>query len=542
MRSILFILISLGISFSMLFGQYISDVTYPVDSLYQSDPSDPSVLYANTITAEDMRQHLTILASDEFEGRETGQPGNDMASEYISNQFTAFGLQRKGLENSYYQRVSFTWTSWENAEIYIGDQRYKHLWDFISFPGQNSDLVMDTDEVIFLGFGIDDERYSDYKRKKNLKGKTIMIYQGEPVDANGNSILTGTKELSAWTGDMERKLRVAKEHGVAVVLIMVENIQELLAQNRSRLLGPNVQLGDLRNVDSAFANSCYISTNIARTIMGDQVSKVVKSRDRMMQKGKSRSVCLKTNLSIKQERRVSRLDGRNVLGFLEGTDKKDEIIVVSAHYDHLGKRAEDIYNGADDNGSGTTTVLELAEAFEAAKKAGKGPRRSILFLLVTGEEKGLLGSEYYANYPVFPLENTICDVNIDMVGRVDNKYQDNPNYIYVIGSDRLSSDLHTINEAINNKYSQLVLDYTYNAEKDPNRYYYRSDHYNFARNGVPAIFFFNGTHEDYHRTTDTVEKINFDKMAKIGRHIFHLIWELANRDDAIQVDGTVMPN
>jgi Zn-dependent M28 family amino/carboxypeptidase len=186
--------------------------------------------------------------------------------------------------------------------------------------------------------------------------------------------------------------------------------------------------------------------------------------------------------------------------------------------------------------------LEIAEALAMAKEKGYGPRRSVLCLLVTGEEKGLLGSEFYSKYPIFPLENTMCNVNVDMVGRVDSKYENNPSYIYVIGSDRLSSDLHAINEAANQKYTQLTMDYTYNSEKDPNRYYYRSDHYNFAKNGIPSIFFFSGTHKDYHRTSDTVEKINFEKMEKVGKHIFHLTWELANRDDQIMVDGEVVPN
>jgi Zn-dependent M28 family amino/carboxypeptidase len=138
--------------------------------------------------------------------------------------------------------------------------------------------------------------------------------------------------------------------------------------------------------------------------------------------------------------------------------------------------------------------------------------------------------------PVFPLEQTVADVNVDMVGRVDQEHADNPNYIYVIGSDRLSTELHEINEKANAQYTQLELDYTYNAEDDPNRYYYRSDHYNFAERGIPSIFYFNGTHADYHRTSDTVEKINFDKMETIGQLVFHVVWELANRPDRIQVD------
>jgi Zn-dependent M28 family amino/carboxypeptidase len=181
-------------------------------------------------------------------------------------------------------------------------------------------------------------------------------------------------------------------------------------------------------------------------------------------------------------------------------------------------------------------VMELAQAFAEAKKAGAGPRRSVLFLLVSGEEKGLLGSEFYSEHPVFPLENTVADVNVDMIGRTDKKHRDDPNYIYVIGADRLSTMLHKINEAANQQFVNLELDYTYNAEDDPNRFYYRSDHYNFAKHGIPSVFFFSGTHEDYHRPTDTVDKIMFDKMVKIGQLVFYTTWELANRDERIQVD------
>lgn len=183
--------------------------------------------------------------------------------------------------------------------------------------------------------------------------------------------------------------------------------------------------------------------------------------------------------------------------------------------------------------------MDIAEALTIAKNEGNGPRRSVLCLLVTGEEKGLLGSKYYAENPRFPIANTVANVNIDMIGRVDKTYANTPEYVYVIGSDRLSTDLHKINESINQEFSQILMDYKYNSESDPNRYYFRSDHYSFAEKGIPAIFFFSGVHEDYHRTTDTVDKIMFDKMEKIGQHIFHLVWELANREERINVDGEV---
>ena len=159
-------------------------------------------------------------------------------------------------------------------------------------------------------------------------------------------------------------------------------------------------------------------------------------------------------------------------------------------------------------------------------------------MCVTGEEKGLLGSKYYTENPVFPLEQTITNLNIDMVGRVDPKYEElgNPNYIYVIGSDKLSQELHDLHENVNEQTENIVLDYTYNDENDPNRFYYRSDHYNFAKNNIPIIFYFNGTHADYHKPTDTIEKIQFEKMQKIARLIYYTTWEIANREDKITAD------
>jgi hypothetical protein len=224
------------------------------------------------------------------------------------------------------------------------------------------------------------------------------------------------------------------------------------------------------------------------------------------------------------------IEGENVLGYIEGTDLKDELVIITAHYDHLGKQDSLIFNGADDNGSGTAATLEIAEAFMMAKKDGNGPRRSVLIMPVSAEEKGLLGSKYYTKKPIFPLEKTVANLNIDMIGRVDERHDDG-NYVYLIGSNRISNELHDISEQINKEYIGIELDYTFNAEDDPNRYYYRSDHYNFAKNNIPVIFYFNGTHEDYHKATDTIEKLDFEKIQKITRLIFLTAWELANRDE-----------
>lgn len=227
----------------------------------------------------------------------------------------------------------------------------------------------------------------------------------------------------------------------------------------------------------------------------------------------------------------------NVVAYIKGSEKPDEIVVVSAHLDHLGVKDGQIYYGADDDGSGTIAVLEIAEAFEKAVKDGYRPKRSILFLHVTGEEKGLLGSKYYTDVdPIFPLANTVVDLNIDMVGRIDPNHEKDGNYLYLIGSNMLSTELHNISEEVNKKYTHINFDYTYNDEKDPNRFYYRSDHYNFAKNNVPVIFYFSGTHEDYHKSTDTPDKIEYELYENRVRLIFYTAWEIANREQRITVD------
>lgn len=219
----------------------------------------------------------------------------------------------------------------------------------------------------------------------------------------------------------------------------------------------------------------------------------------------------------------------NVLAYIPGSEKPEEVLIISAHLDHVGVTNGEIYNGADDDGSGTVAILEIAQAFKQAALDGHAPKRAVLFLHVTGEEIGLYGSRFYTEHPVFPLKNTIADLNIDMIGRVDDKHTSNPNYIYLIGSNRLSNDLHFISEKVNDTYFNFELDYTFNEDNDPNRFYYRSDHYNFAKHNIPIIFYFNGTHQDYHQPTDTVDKINFKLLQKRAQYIFATAWQLANQ-------------
>jgi hypothetical protein len=229
-------------------------------------------------------------------------------------------------------------------------------------------------------------------------------------------------------------------------------------------------------------------------------------------------------------------DSENIWAFIEGSEKPEEIVVISAHYDHIGIKRGEVNNGADDDGSGTVAIMEIAAAFQKAKNEGHGPKRSILVLHFTGEEHGLHGSRFYTENPIFPLENSVADVNIDMIGRRDKFHEDTNNYIYAIGSNYLSTDLYNVCEDVNKKYNFLKLDYKYNDLKDPNRYYYRSDHYNFAKKGIPVVFLYTGEHEDYHKPTDKVEKIEFDALTNRTKFAFAVAWEIANREEKLVVD------
>ncbi len=492
---------------------------------------------AAMINMEALQRHVLILASDEMEGRETGTDGQRKAAEYLAEVFASWALPAIGDGNTHFQHIFLKAAGWKSMELSINGKKYRHLWDYYSTPDLNpgTDGAQQFKEIIFLGYGIDDINYSDYKNV-NVSGKAILIYDGEPVDARGYSYVTGSTEKSGWS--MERKLTAARQNGVAMVFIIDSRFKENVVEMRRNINVNRLRPAKAGNPEAAYAPNCHLSSETARILLGERVQKVIKQRDKILKTGRPAGSNVSAEVEVVQNKDTRSLAGHNVMGFVEGNDPalKNEVLVVSAHFDHLGKRGDAIYYGADDNASGTATVMEVARVFTEAARSGAGPRRSVLFLLVSGEEKGLLGSQYYVEHPIFPLENTIANINVDMVGRVDEKHKANPNYIYVIGADRLSTELHRINEAANATYTNLELDYTFNAKNDPNRYYYRSDHYNFAERGIPAIFYFSGTHEDYHRTSDTADKINFEKMIAVGQLVFHTAWELANRDKRIEVD------
>ncbi len=504
-----------------------------IDSVIRPDSTlpviqDKAYQYAQSIKSPHLREIIEYLASDSCEGRELGTKGIERAADYIYQLFEKKGIQKLS-NNSYYQHVDFSWINWDKLHFKIRGVAYKQLWDYLILPVENKDLQFKTNEILFLGYGIDDENYSDYLNV-NVKDKVILIYKGEPKNKEGIFYTTGSSIPSLWSMDLDLKIQTASRHGAKMVLIIEDKFKEFVDANRQYVISPTVVVKD-ESADTSFrSNSMHLSSTTVTQLLSKQIRSVIKARDKINRSGKPQSLVIKTELEFLQKRQTRHVEGKNILAYIEGSDKKDELILLTAHYDHIGKRAEEVFNGADDNASGSAAVIEIAATLQQLKNSGKGPRRSVLCMLLTGEEKGLLGSLYYVNNPVFPLEKSIANINVDMIGRTDDKYKQDSNYIYVIGSDRISTDLHYINLDVNQRYSQLKLDHTYNSESDPNRFYFRSDHYNFAEAGIPAIFFFSGVHEDYHRITDDPHKILYGKTEKIARHIFLLTWELANLD------------
>ena len=497
--------------------------------------------FATTITAEDLKPLVETLAGPAMEGRETGEEGQRKAADFIAAQFKELGLPAAGDRNTYFQQISLQNESWKDLGLKIGEQEFKNRTDFYVFPAFNPvNPKLELKEVVFVGYGIEDPKYNDYG-DADVKGKAVIFYDGEPMGDNGKSLITGNDFRSSWSLDWKRKVQLARKKGAVMVFIVDTQFAENQKANRklTSTWGWKPVSSQSGKQTSDFINNLFISPEVAAVILGKKAEKADDAIAALKSGKEFKPVKVKTKIEVRFDKEVKKLQGSNVIGFIEGTDSvlKKEFVFITAHYDHLGMSDSTvIYHGADDNASGTSGVIEIARAFVEAKKKGIGPKRSVVCMLVSGEEKGLLGSRFYVEYPVFPLSNTIVDINIDMIGRIDAAHAGNPNYIYVIGSDRLSTELHRINEDVNQRFTKLDLDYKYNAPDDPNRFYERSDHYNFAERGIPAIFYFNGTHADYHKPTDTADKIDFDALAKRAQLAFCTAWDIANRTTRIHAD------
>ena len=485
-------------------------------------PKEALVGY-NAISASDLKARLSFIASPELEGRETTFRGQKVAARYIASEFQRIGLKPMGDSGTYFQhfKVETPKISDKSTITVIpksGPTTFYLRKDFFAFSALDNPVSA---PVLFIG-------YMDTKVDTNLtKGKIVVAFPGRKVDAKDTSV-TARQRLQfprSFPGSVATFV-VADDSGAASIQGLPPRIRNMLDIGRMRILGSGQGAG---RGGPSFPT--LVSPRMADELLketGKSLSELRKSalQDSAFQPISLNQTTVTIDISSAKEVKIT----ENVLGLLEGSDPKlkDEIVAFTAHFDHLGINADGVvYPGADDDGSGTVSVIELAQAFTANPVK---PKRSLLFMTVVGEEKGLLGSQWYVNHPVIPLEKTIADLNTDMIGRVDEKYEalKNSNYVYVIGSDKISTQLDSVLNLSNKQSENLVLDYTFNDDKDPNSFYTRSDHYNFARNGVPIVFFFTGVHADYHRPSDTVDKILFPRMERIVHLIYTTGWQVAN--------------
>jgi hypothetical protein len=491
-----------------------------------------------SINAEDLRSYLSYLSSDELQGRETSYPGEKLAAAYIADHFKSFGLRPMGDNGTYLQHydVDLVRVSDSTAiSVRNGEEKEKFYWtsDFITFGGRDTSV---SGSVAFVGYA---DSKTPAEQKGALAGKVILVLSGSRP---GGALPGPGGSLRRMFGGGRR------DSGMVAMLIVAGDtgatsypriVSGLFSAGIAR--GRMVLKGEPQRPGRTGPLTFIVSPALAGAILRSGGSSLAEARRLASADSLFYPMMLdQVTVTLDEKTVHEERQAENVVGMLEGSDPvmKNDVVVFSAHFDHLGTGLGGaIYHGADDNGSGTSMVMDLARAFE---KNPVRPKCSLLFLTVSGEEKGLLGSAWYTSHPVVPLENTVADFNTDMIGRMDSVHQASGAgpYTYLIGSDKISTELDSILRVANRESNNIGFDYTYDNDKEPHQYYRRSDHYNFAKHGVPIAFFFTGEHADYHQPTDTIDKILFDRIVKIGQVVYYAGWKTANLHGMMAKDGT----
>lgn len=523
--------------------------------------TDSLLAYQDEIAVPYLRTHLSALAADSMEGRETGTRGQKMAAEYLAGQYRQMGLEPAGDNRSYYQKFDLSATKRDSTvfETYKVEEGTRRLIErsveseqgaanYIRAFGGSDTL---SGEIVFAGFGVNDPSNSiAHLEGVNLQGKWVLVFQDIPNLVNGDTLIHPSIDARSRFGSI-----ISQKDAEGILLIpsmSVEEFQKIANQARSGYQKPSgMSLTYLNDGSGGGFAKGYTMMNpaLAAQIMGlESGAGELKGVRSNLIKNISDFSPEPTGYMLSQTPHTSKVtvETENVLALLKGADPKlkNEVVVLTSHYDHVGIGQPDstgdrIYNGADDDGSGTVGLLNIAHALVDARENGVMPRRSILFLNVSGEEKGLLGSRYYSDHPAIPIDSTITNINVDMIGRIDLEHEKEgvEDYSYIIGGKIISSQLDSLLRAANSRSGNIELSGRYNDLNDPNQFYRRSDHWNFGRLGVPFVFFFTGVHEDYHRPSDEIEKIRFDKMAKVVKTMYATTVMVANADKAPEVDN-----
>lgn len=490
----------------------------------------------NLISPVELRENLEFLASNELGGRYTLSPSFAVAARYLASRLEAYGYKPAGDSGTYFQHFDVILSKPKpddcSASLTINGQKIDlKFGDFFSSSAHNGEA---SGQVVFAGYGISapEQKHDDYAGL-DVKGKIVLIAGGVP---NGID--------DAKLGPDEEGERAARKHGAAgtITLLNARFANAMRSRNPRDLANrPSIRLA--KDVESALPGIMLMPdfANKLLALAGTDLQKVEETKQAG---GALQPKALNAEVAMKVVVDATRQTTQNVVATLPGTDPKlkDEYVAFSAHYDHLQTNAQGkIYPGADDDGSGTTSVLTIAHALSM-----RPPRRSVFVIFHAGEELGLLGSHYNTDYaPAVPLDKVVADLNIDMIGRskpagdTDEKDKNltDANTVYLVGADRISHELNQISEATNQKFDHLNLNYLYNDPKNPERIYYRSDHWNYAKHGIPIIFYFDGVHVDYHQPTDTVDKIDFTKMSRIARLVYETGWQLLNMDHRPAIDS-----
>jgi len=496
-------------------------------------PSVPSSV--DTITPGELRMHLEFLASQELGGRYTLSPSFAIAARYLASRLEAYGFKGAGERGDFLQTFQVISAKPDPAksslEITNGIKTSAyHFGDFYTLGTSSGE---GQGQVVFVGTGVSSpsQQHDDYSGM-DVRGKIVMIASGMPAGVD-----------AARLGDNEQGEGAARAHGaVGIMQIPAQRFLEFMKSKGFQDRAASRESIRLAREGEGALPSITLGPDLAEQLLAaggldlKTVYESINHKEKLLPKN------LNVSAKIAVSMQITRTTTQNVAATLEGTDPKlkSEYVVFSAHYDHLktGPNGE-VYPGADDDGSGTTAILTIAHALSLER-----PKRSVLVMFHAGEELGLLGSQYNTDFaPAVPLDKMVADLNIDMIGRSkppgDKDQKDehltDANTVYLVGSNRISPELHQLSEETNSQFQKMKLDYYYNDPDNPERIYYRSDHWNYAKHGIPVIFYFDGVHVDYHRPTDTVDKIDFDKMTKVTRLVFETGWRIANLDHRLAI-------
>lgn len=527
----------------------------------ESRPLEDFTPYSSQIMPEYLRSHLEIFSHDSLMGRNTGTEGEEKATRYLISRYEKLGISPKGVDGSYLQPFILNAEKTDSLvyDLYTienGDTLSQHRslvangspGDFIRLFGGAAPL---NNEVIFGGFGITDpERGVNHIDGEQMQGKWVLLFADFPTIVDGDTLINPAITNNTRIGNLFGQVDAG---GVLVVSGREGSQFTRASEVDAQLLGQpaNMRLQYLDNSDSqgGFPKSyTQVSPQLAAEILDLNSTRELYTLRKEVADNITEFQPRTTgyHLDYSPYSGTVEVEGKNVLAYIEGSDPKlkEEVVVLMAHYDHIGLSMPDesgdmLNNGADDNGSGSMALLTIAEALQNAKNDGIGLDRSVLILHVSAEEKGLLGSRYYSDHPVIPIEQTVTVFNADMIGRSDpeNVEAGTTDYVYLIGGEIISSGLDSLVTAANDETVQMRLDRKYNDLTDSNQFYRRSDHWNFGRLNVPFVFFFTGVHEDYHRPSDEVDKIEFEKYSRLVQMIYASTVKVANFDGRPQVDN-----